>query len=352
MNDNEYLAGVIAGSLEKQVPVVLVSIVSQDGSSPRHTGTQMVVDAAGHAYGTVGGSLVEATAIRESRVAVQVRSSRFMHFSMSGADASAPGMICGGQTTLLLEYIPPSQANLDFFHLLRDSLQTDRDFFHLTHFAESDGTVNILGQTLLDKAGQVVGGLPLDPVAADLLQGELHNISATAVVDFPGHKAVVAPIRRVKTLYLFGAGHVALPTARLAARVGFRVVVVDDRPEYASADRFPEADRWCVIADFNQALAGLEIDADSFIVIVTRGHKFDREVLEQSLRTSAGYIGMISSRRKKAAVYAALLAQGVSQAALDRVHSPIGLEIGAETPEEIAVSIVAELISVRHNPRP
>ena len=101
-----------------------------------------------------------------------------------------------------------------------------------------------------------------------------------------------------------------------------------------------------------QALAGLEIDADSFIVIVTRGHKFDREVLEQSLRTSAGYIGMISSRRKKAAVYAALLAQGVSQAALDRVHSPIGLEIGAETPEEIAVSIVAELISVRHNPRP
>ena len=97
----------------------------------------------------------------------------------------------------------------------------------------------------------------------------------------------------------------------------------------------------------NHALDGLEIDADSFIVIVTRGHQYDRAVLEQALKTSAGYIGMISSRRKREAIYEALMAQGVKKEQLEKVHSPIGIDIGGETPEEIAVSIVAELISVR-----
>ena len=100
----------------------------------------------------------------------------------------------------------------------------------------------------------------------------------------------------------------AVPTAHLAALVGFRVVVVDDRPEFANAERFPEAYKILVIKDFNHAFDGLEIDADSFIVIVTRGHQYDRAVLEQSLKTTAGYIGMISSRRKREAIYEALMA--------------------------------------------
>ena len=102
-----------------------------------------------------------------------------------------------------------------------------------------------------------------------------------------------------------------------------------------------------IIEDFNRALEGLEIDADSFIVIFTPDHQYDRVILEQSLKTDAGYIGMISSRRKREAIYQALMAKGVKKEELDRVHSPIGLAIGGETPEEIVVSIVAELISVR-----
>jgi xanthine dehydrogenase accessory factor len=134
----------------------------------------------------------------------------------------------------------------------------------------------------------------------------------------------------------------------MAALAGFRVVVIDDRAEFANAERFPDADEVCIIADFSRALDGLAIDADSYIVIVTRGHAFDRVVLEAALKTDAGYIGMISSRRKRDAIYAALTAEGISIEALARIHSPIGLPIGGETPEEIAVSIVAELISERY----
>jgi len=129
--------------------------------------------------------------------------------------------------------------------------------------------------------------------------------------------------------------------------VGFRVVVVDDRAEFANAERFPDAGNVRVIDDFNHVLKDFDIDADSYIIIVTREHLYDRVVLEQALKTDAGYIGMIASRRKRNAIYQALLASDVKEEELARVHSPIGLDIGGETPEEIAVSIVAELIQER-----
>jgi xanthine dehydrogenase accessory factor len=150
----------------------------------------------------------------------------------------------------------------------------------------------------------------------------------------------------MKTLYCFGGGHVAVPTAQLASLVGFRVVVIDDRPEFANFERFPDA-IINVIDDFDRAFDGLEIDEDSFIVIVTRGHQYDRTVLAQSLKTRAGYIGMISSRKKRETIYKALASDGADITKLEQVHSPIGINIGGETPEEIAVSIVAELIQVR-----
>jgi xanthine dehydrogenase accessory factor len=125
-------------------------------------------------------------------------------------------------------------------------------------------------------------------------------------------------------------------------------VVLDDRTEFASSDRFPGAYSVRVIEDFNQALHNLEIDADSYLVIITRGHQFDREVLAQALKSKAGYIGMISSSRKRDTIYAALKEAGVTQSELVKVHSPIGIPIGGETPEEIAVSIVGELIAERN----
>jgi xanthine dehydrogenase accessory factor len=137
----------------------------------------------------------------------------------------------------------------------------------------------------------------------------------------------------------------------MAAMVGFRISVCDDRQEFANRERFPEAHQIRILENFAQAFAGLAIGREDFVIILTRGHLHDKTVLAQALRTEAGYIGMIGSRKKRDAIYAALLKEGFDPADIDRVHSPIGLAIGAETPEEIAVSILAELIFVRAGPK-
>ena len=129
--------------------------------------------------------------------------------------------------------------------------------------------------------------------------------------------------------------------------VDFRTVALDDRAEFANAERFAEAEEVIVLADFEKALDGLDIGPDSYVVILTRGHSHDQTVLEQALGTEAGYIGMIGSHKKRDTIYQSLLQKGFTQEDLKRVHSPIGLSIKAETPEEIAVSIIGEMVAHR-----
>jgi xanthine dehydrogenase accessory factor len=144
-----------------------------------------------------------------------------------------------------------------------------------------------------------------------------------------------------------GAGHVGRALAHFVALCDFSVVVVDDRAEFADPERIPDADEVAAVTGFDGVFHDRIIDADSYIVIVTRGHSYDKFVLAQALKTEAGYIGMIGSRRKIALIYQSLLTEGFNRTDLERVHAPIGLAIGGETPEEIAVSITAQLISSR-----
>jgi len=167
------------------------------------------------------------------------------------------------------------------------------------------------------------------------------------VLEIETHQFFVESALPSETVYLFGAGHVSQQVALVAALVNFKTVVLDDRAEFANQERFLQADEVIVVTSFNQAFTGLAIDHDSYLVILTRGHVNDKTVLAQALRTKAGYIGMIGSRRKRDMVYQELLNEGFTQEDINRVHCPIGLNIGGETPQEIAVSIVAELIQVR-----
>jgi xanthine dehydrogenase accessory factor len=200
---------------------------------------------------------------------------------------------------------------------------------------------------LLQNQRVVCGDLPLDPATVEGLIRDHWGAACLRSVTLGQSLILIERVLPPETVFLFGAGHVAQPTARLAAFMGFRVQVVDDRAEFASAERFPEADEVRVVTDFKAALKGLAIDRSAFIVIVTRGHLHDQTVLMQALGTEAAYIGMIGSRRKRDHIFNALLKQGFTPADLKRVHSPIGLDIGAETPEEIALSIVAELVQAR-----
>jgi xanthine dehydrogenase accessory factor len=156
----------------------------------------------------------------------------------------------------------------------------------------------------------------------------------------------IEPILTPSTLYLFGGGHISLPLAKIGKLLGFKIAVIDDRAEFANTDRFPEADV-ILAGDFTKSFPKLKIDKSSYIVIVTRGHQHDELVLEWAVGTLAKYVGMIGSKTKVKTIFSHLLARGISKEKLDRVHAPIGLEIEAQTPEEIAVSILAEIIKVR-----
>jgi len=206
----------------------------------------------------------------------------------------------------------------------------------------------------LRKDGGVSGSLPgALGIAAAVLQDRnrivrSRRLSVSAMKDDIDGTAevLVEPLEARSLLYVFGAGHVSRQIVPLAARVGFHVVVIDDRDAFADPILFPEAEEVRCIP-FKGVMERLVVDGASFLVIVTRGHMGDKAVLAQALRTRPRYIGMIGSRQKRELIYQALLTEGFTQADLDRVHSPIGIEIGAETPAEIAVSIVAELIQVR-----
>jgi xanthine dehydrogenase accessory factor len=157
----------------------------------------------------------------------------------------------------------------------------------------------------------------------------------------------VEPILPQPVVYLFGGGHVSMAVAQAARAAGFGVGVVDDREQFANTERFPMAQE--IFTTFEDAFARLKPNASSYLVIVTRGHKEDMRCLSWAVRTEARYIGMIGSRRKVISVYQALEKEGFRPEEFERVYAPTGLEIGALTPEEIAISITAELIAVRRN---
>lgn len=156
----------------------------------------------------------------------------------------------------------------------------------------------------------------------------------------------IEPVLPTAQLYIFGAGHVSLALYHAALPTGFEVVVVDDREAYANRERFPRAQE-VIAADYDRALARLAPGASAFLVIVTRGHHDDMRILRWAVQTEAGYIGMVGSKRKAISILRELTAEGLQPELFDRVYSPVGLDIGAVTPEEIAVSILAELIAVR-----
>ncbi|MCP4575232.1 MAG: xanthine dehydrogenase [Deltaproteobacteria bacterium] len=156
----------------------------------------------------------------------------------------------------------------------------------------------------------------------------------------------VEPIMTKPVLYIFGGGHISFFISKIGKMLDFRVVVIDDREEFANPGRFPEADE-TIARDLEAVFPTLKINPSSYIVIVTRGHLLDEKVLEWAVKTDARYVGMIGSRTKNRTVFSHLESRGIAKDLLETVHAPIGLDIYAETPEEIAVSIMAEIIMVR-----
>jgi xanthine dehydrogenase accessory factor len=341
--------------LHKGSTSVIATIVKQAGPSPRGIGAKILIREDGSCAGTIGGGCLEARAFEEAGKLFTTEQPVLLKFALTGTDVAATDMLCGGMVEVFLE--PVSPENPDVLAVFEKVIETSKQGgagLLVTALNAELWEERRFPVLFLEKGGGEIGGLPRGRRMEKVLREQMGRLVTSRQpvslleTDDSGRSLslFVEPIVSNPVLYVFGGGHVSRQIVPLANLVGFHVEVIDDRAEFVQPANFPAA-RAVRQLSFQKVMEQLPIDPSSFLVIVTRGHIHDKTVLAQALKSRAGYIGMIGSRRKRELIYRSLLDEGFSNEDLARVHSPIGLKIGAETPEEIAVSIVAELIQVR-----
>lgn len=297
----------------------MATVASTAGSTPVPAGTKMLIGSTGRLEGSVGGGCVEADVI-DAAAEARARGPIIRTHHLNADLAGDLGLSCGGTV-----------------HIVIEPLVSDPGYVGALEQAAGAASGTLV--TGLDWSTGPVKRFAATPVGLHEPTAELSSDRRTLI------ERLVLPPRVI----VFGAGHVGRAVALAASGAGFRVVVVDDRPEFADAGRFPP-DISVHAATVSEALDALPIVPADAIVIATRGHRHDAVILERVAASAAGYVGLLGSRRKRSVVTHALQRAGVPLAALQRVRVPVGLPIGAVTPEEIAVSIVAELIAWRRQP--
>ena len=321
--------------------MALATIVTVKGSSPRHPGAKLLVSAGAAPLGTVGGGQGEHRALAACRQCLEDGQALLLRIQMIGTDAQGPDMICGGSNVMLIEPL----ADPAPYRLALERLALGQRVLLVKRLEGLDGDRCTVAASLLAEDGTLLHGPahPLDPQAARAL--------ATGKAQFQEAEGVFYdPLLPEEKLLILGAGHVGLALANLAPALGFSVTVVDDRPEYLAPGRLPGTVR-PVLGAFAQVIAEFPFDAATYVVVVTRGHLFDLECLRAVLGHSYRYAGFMGSARKTRSLIDQVLADGRDPAQVAAVWAPIGLDIGAETPEELAVAILGELVAVRRNAR-
>jgi len=315
--------------LNEYKEAAVATIVNGTGSMPRNNGAQMLISESGSILETIGGGRLEADVISLSKRVIFSKTGEVYHFEMSGEDAAFSNLICGGKGDAVLYY----------------SGEQDRPILErLRHLEKPEGWLILPIDQRTGAAFAAAGGALLgNPPKAVLKQ--ISGRKETFIELCEGGRYLLQWISPPGKLHIMGAGHVSRMIARIASIAGMECLVYDDRSDFVSKERFPDAVR-VLLRDFS-ALSGIRVDPEDMIAVVTRGHLYDREVLKWALTTKAGYIGMIGSRRKTEMIFSSLIREGYPEQRVRSVFSPIGLPIGAETPAEIAVSVVAQLIQFR-----
>ena len=322
-------------SMEEKQNLVFVTTISSSGSSPRGAGSKMLVLENGTSYGTIGGGNVEYVSIQHAREVLKQKQSCTRGFALHPDQVADLGMICGGDVVIFFQYI--SWENQDFYDLCTRILKSwDKNENTWLIFDITEETVWKAG--LYEEQEGLTGLGISDP--SPLLQTK----AVQKVLD--GRKYYCEPLVQKGRVYIFGGGHVAQALVPVLARLEFRCVVFDDREAFSNPQVFPEAEQ-CILGHFNRISDYLSIQPQDYVCIMSRGHQYDYLIQKQILTTPAYYIGVMGSRKKKEVIRQKLLADGFSQEDISRITTPIGLDILAETPEEIAVSIAGQLIAER-----
>jgi xanthine dehydrogenase accessory factor len=334
----------MARLLQEGESFVVATVFDQSGSAPRTSGAKMLVKTDGTVSGTIGGGRLEADALQAARKALLSGQSVIWSFRLTGEDAAGMDMICGGQGRVLLDFIDGTdETNRIIYEEATVILETKGKGWLITTIG--GGQSFDAHRCLIKRDGSLIGRFDGTQQLLSKLTSATASMSIHSEVN-GNWRCLIEPLQNSGTVYIFGAGHVSQQIAPLSETVGFKTVVLDDRSEYANGERFPSSSKIILLESFDH-LPELAIDEYGYIVIVTRGHLHDKTILAQALKTKAGYIGMIGSRRKRDKIFEVLAGEGFGEQDFERVYSPIGVDIGAETPEELAVSIVGELIKVR-----
>ncbi len=345
MITDRHVYPIIWDLINKKEDFVLATIISKDGSAPRGPGSKMVIRNDGSITGTIGGGMLEAKVQDTAIMVFQEKTPCLTKYVLDKNSMHSIDMTCGGNIEVLVDYIDTSDPiYYSIYNEIYNRQKSGASLWLANLLPDLPEELNPRRQFLIRADGSTIG---YEHEMPSELLSLVDNIVNYKVVWLGDHRMVVEACGNRCTAYIFGAGHVGQKIASLINGLGFNVVVFDDRPEFANRERFPDADEVYVVNQFSEPFKWIKIDINTYIIIVTRGHVHDREVLEEALLTQAVYIGMMGSRSKRDRIYNALLNNGFTYADLKRVYAPIGIPIGADSAEEIAVSIAAELIKVR-----
>lgn len=318
--------------IQSKEDTVLVSIIASEGSAPRGAGAHMLVGADGRICGTVGGGAIEGKCIDMAKKILHDRISYSATFSLNDIRDEELGMVCGGAVRIFFQYLSYEEENVkDVVKAAKRLFEQGKSTWLVLNL--TDGTMSLCCET---------------HIFGNAVPKELTNYMGKRpqIAELSGKQFYTEWMIRNGRVYLFGGGHVAQALVPVLYSVDFRCVVVEDREEFCDPYLFPKAEGIRLMQP-PQWRRELPIGEEDYICIMTRGHKNDLECQVFALETDACYIGVIGSRRKIAVTQAKLKERGFSEEDLKRITTPIGLEIGAETPAEIAVSIAAQLIAHR-----
>jgi xanthine dehydrogenase accessory factor len=320
--------------------VALATVVQTWGSAPRREGAKMALTPAGHIAGSVSGGCVEGAVYEAGTETLATGRGQLLSFGVADETAWDVGLACGGKIRVFVEPL-----DIDHYQKVRQLVQDDRPGARATIIS---GPVENVGRTLFLAGGEIAGHtLPenlVNPVytatKAALARSRPEQIRLESMEIF------IDVLLPAPTLILVGGVHIAIALAQMARTVGFRTIVVDPRRAFGSDARFPDADR-LIQAWPDKAFAELQLNQSTAVVMLTHDPKIDDPALKTVLPSPAFYIGALGSTRTHAQRRERLLAAGVPAEQVDRIHAPIGLDIGAQTPEEIAVAVLAEIVAVR-----
>lgn len=322
--------------LEKQ-DTMLLTIGTSSGSTPRSQGARMLVSAEGRIAGTVGGGAVEFQAEQVAKKLVLEKENAQRQFILAPNNIADLGMVCGGNVTIFFHYLSWETPFLkELCESIETHFQNNQQGWLVTELDQNNlGKVSFYSET-----GELIGPTSWEGELSLLPKG-IHCEQKEDII------FLTEAILQVGKVYIFGSGHVARALVPILNYLSFYCVVVDDRPEFLTAQAFSQAEELRVIPLENLA-AFIEITADDYGIVITRGHNFDFIVAKQLLETPAKYIGVMGSKHKIASQVRRLKEVGYTMTEIERIFMPIGLDIAAETPEELAISIAGELIQQRY----